>query len=96
MLHLGEHIPADSNSLANYTGLILKVKNINLCFSMDTKSMCNLTKEFAQNGFYGLNSSDCGIFTLAKPDNAYLPILYAFLLLISLHIAMQLYNSKTG
>ena len=64
--------------------------------SNGTTAICNVTQKFYYNGLYGLNTSSCQIETLKSPDNAYLPILYAFLILMGLQVVWSICNLKPG
>ena len=63
----------------------------------ETTTICDdLSSTFKYNGLYRLNSTSCQIEIVKNPENAYLPILYAFLALIIVQIIWNICSSKPG
>lgn len=82
---IGSDIGNNASFVVNATyGTVLKVRNV---MNNDTCVVTNYL--FGQYGEYGLsftNSSHCLVRVLAAPSNAFLPILFAFLILASMRI----------
>ena len=67
-----------------------------ISFSANATSVCDISRKFEYNGLYGLNSTSCQIEILKEPENAYLPIFYAFLALLLLQMVWNIFSSKIG